>query len=85
MTGDQEGADFTKGFMKQAEAFLKDHYSCLPHFDILKKQSKNSCLDRCINNFDPGSVHVWHWDRYFPVYTGFPVSFIPPVLHYTEK
>jgi hypothetical protein len=27
----------------------------------------------------------WHWDRFFPEYFGFPVNFIPPVLHYLEK
>jgi hypothetical protein len=28
----------------------------------------------------------WHWDRFFPrVLRFFPVSFIPPVLHYLGK
>ena len=48
MTGDQEGMDFTKVFMEQAEAFLKGSYSCLHHFDM--KKNKNSCLERYINN-----------------------------------
>jgi hypothetical protein len=45
---------------------------------------------------DPGSILVqsmwdlwwtkWHWDRFFPrVLRFYPVNFIPPVLHYTEK
>jgi hypothetical protein len=27
----------------------------------------------------------WHWDRFFPEYFGFPVNFIPPVLHLLGK
>jgi hypothetical protein len=27
----------------------------------------------------------WHLDRFFPEYFGFPVNFIPRVLHYKEN